>query len=148
MKGGRLACTLLHKRLERLPGTAFQNRHANSPSLSMKLFGLSMDFHRSLVCSRLPPAPPFVAVAWRVGDRLVRLLRSLCDKSTLITVLNPDPTRETPILEKFHAPRSGDRIVLPSPLPSKRHARLGGLAVHVSEKNEHPQSIVISSQRN
>jgi hypothetical protein len=29
-------------------------------------------------------------------------------------------------------------------MPCKRHARFGGLAVHVSEKNEHPQSIVPS----
>ena len=126
------------------PGIAFQIRHGNRPSLSMKLFGLSSVLQRSLVCSHLPPASPFIAVAWWVGDRLVRLLRSLCDKGTLITVFNPDPTRETPILAKSHAPGSGDRVVLPCPLPCKRHACLGGLAVHVREKNEHPQSVVIS----
>jgi len=124
------------------PCNGFQNRHGNSPPLSTKLFGLSPDLRSSLVCLRLPPAPPFVPVAWRVGDRLVRLLRSLCDKATLITVFNPDSTRETPILAKSHAPGSGDRVVLPSPMPCKRYARFGGRAVHVSEKNEHPQSIV------
>lgn len=95
-----------------------------------------------------PPAPPFIAVARRVRYWFVRLLRSLRYEHTLITVFDPDPACKTTIISKSHAPGSGYRVVLPSSLPRKRHARLGGFAVHASEEDEHPQSVAISRERN
>ncbi len=70
----------------------------------MKLFGFSPDLRRLRVCFRLPPAPPFIAIAWRVRDRILRLIPSLSDKGTFITVFNPDTTRGRPSLLSLTLP--------------------------------------------
>lgn len=90
---------------------------------------------------------PFVAVLWRIGNRLAGLGGARGGKRAVVAIVDFDAPKKRSVLTQSHVSRATEGIVFPSALPNERCAAFRGSDVHVGQQAVHSKSIAASGDR-